>query len=84
MNAIARIEVFRPGRFTPMEGVPLSFSAADLRAVADSYDPETAPAPIVVGHPVTDAPAFGWVQSFDFDASATTPSRRQSWQPDRW
>ena len=70
MNAIARIEVFRPGRFTPMEGSPLSFTAADLRAVADSYDPETAPAPIVVGHPVTDAPAFGWVQSFDYDAAA--------------
>lgn len=70
MTTIARIEVFRTGRFTPMEGSPLSFSAADLRAVADSYDPETAPAPIVVGHPSTDAPAFGWVQSFDFDAAA--------------
>lgn len=68
MNAIARIEVFRPGRFTPMEGAPLSFTAADLRAIADSYDPETAPAPIVVGHPATDAPAFGWVQSYEFDA----------------
>lgn len=66
----ARIEVFRPGTFTPMEGSSLTYSAADLRAVVDAYDPATAPAPIVVGHPQTDAPAFGWVQSFDYDATA--------------
>lgn len=63
----ARIEVFRPGTFTPMDGAPISYSAADLRAVADAYDPDTAPAPIVVGHPDLDAPAFGWVEGFDFE-----------------
>lgn len=66
----ARIEVFRPGTFTPMSGDPITFAAADLKAVADAYDPATAPAPIVVGHPDTDAPAFGWVESFDYDTNA--------------
>ncbi|PZO64595.1 MAG: hypothetical protein DI498_10940 [Paracoccus denitrificans] len=66
----ARIEVFRPGTFTPMEGAAITFSAADLRAVADSYDFATAPAPIVVGHPSADAPAYGWVESFDYDTKA--------------
>ena len=66
----ARIEVFRPGTFTPMQGNPISYSAADLRAIADAYDPGTAPAPVVVGHPGIDAPAFGWVKSFDYDAQA--------------
>lgn len=66
----ARIEVFRSGTFTPMEGEAITYSAADLKAIVDAYDAETAPAPIVVGHLTTDAPAFGWVQSFDFDASA--------------
>lgn len=66
----ARIEVFRPGTFTPMEGEPIVFSAADLRAVADAYDASTAPAPIVVGHPGTDAPAYGWVEKFDYDSEA--------------
>ena len=71
MNAAtARIEVFRTGTFTPMEGEPITYSAGDLKAVADAYDAATAPAPIVVGHPTTDAPAYGWAQSFDFDASA--------------
>lgn len=66
----ARIEVFRPGTFKPMQGDPITYSAADLRAIADAYDPETAPAPIVIGHPDTDAPAFGWVDRFDYDATA--------------
>lgn len=66
----ARIEVFRPGTFKPMEGDPITYSAADLRAIADAYDPETAPAPIVIGHPDTDAPAWGWVDRFDYDATA--------------
>lgn len=66
----ARIEVFRTGTFTPMEGAAITYSAADLKAVVDAYDAATAPAPIVVGHPTTDAPAFGWVESFEFDASA--------------
>lgn len=66
----ARIEVFRPGTFKPMEGAPITYSAADLRAIADAYGPETAPAPIVIGHPDTDAPAFGWVDRFDYDTTA--------------
>lgn len=66
----ARIEVFRPGTFTPMGGGNLTFSAADLAAIADAYDASTAPAPIVVGHPDADAPAFGWVDSFDYDSAA--------------
>lgn len=64
----ARIEVFRPGTFKPMEGDAITYSAADLKAIADAYSPETAPAPIVVGHPNTDAPAFGWVERFEYDA----------------
>ncbi len=63
----ARIEVFRTGTFTPMQGEAITYSAADLKAVSDVYDPATAPAPIVVGHPTTDAPAFGWAEAFDFD-----------------
>lgn len=66
----ARIEVFRPGTFQPMQGEPITYSAADLRAVADAYDPATAPAPIVVGHPDADAPAFGWVESFEYDTGS--------------
>jgi hypothetical protein len=62
-----RIEIFRPGAFKPMAGAEaLSFSEGQLRATAVSYDPSKSEAPVVVGHPATDAPAFGWVKALDF------------------
>ncbi|MEP3298558.1 MAG: hypothetical protein ABJO27_19150 [Pseudoruegeria sp.] len=63
----ARIEVFRPGTFTPSAGKPIEFSTADLKAIADAYDPDSSPAPIVVGHPNMDAPAYGWIKGLEFD-----------------
>lgn len=69
-NVARTIEVFRPGTFTPMSGQPVTFSAADLQALSEAYDPATAPAPAVVGHPKTDDPAFGWATSFHYDADA--------------
>ena len=66
----ARIEVFRPGTFTAMSGEEVTYSDDDLAAIADSYDPEVAPAPIVVGHPNADSPAYAWVKGFEWDADA--------------
>ncbi len=65
-----RIEVFRPGTLTPMQGQSITYSAADLRAAADAYDKDTAPAPVVVGHPSTDAPAYAWAAGFEYDTLA--------------
>ncbi len=65
-----RIEVFRPGVFKPMAGDAISYSSEDLAAIADGYDPDESPAPIVVGHPSVDAPAYGWVSGFEYDADA--------------
>ena len=55
------IEIFRTGRHTAMGGQSLSFTEADLVASAAAYDPALHEAPIVVGHPATDAPAYGWI-----------------------
>lgn len=62
-----KIEVLRPGTFTPMNGAPVTFSADDLKAIAAAYDGATAPVPAVVGHPRTDDPAYGWASSFSWD-----------------
>lgn len=67
MNDAPAIKILRPGSFTSVEGVKVSFSAADLAQVAASYDAASDPAPIVVGHPKTDDPAFGWVGSLELD-----------------
>jgi hypothetical protein len=57
------IHAFRAGRHTAMSGAVIEFSAQDLAASAAAYDPKVYPAPIVVGHPAIDAPAYGWVAS---------------------
>ncbi len=57
------IEIFRVGRHTAMSGQAVSFSEADLRRVANSYNPSRHEAPVVLGHPTDNAPAFGWVKA---------------------
>ena len=42
-------------------GELVTFSHADLDEIAQSYNPDN-PAPVVVGHPETNGPAFGWWQ----------------------
>ena len=57
------IEILRPGTFRAMNGHDVTITPADLSAIAAAYSPELHEAPVVVGHPATDAPAYGWVRS---------------------
>ena len=59
------LEIFKAGTHTAMNGETLTFSDADIEAIVEAYDPDVYPAPIVVGHPQTDAPAYGWIQSLN-------------------
>ena len=61
--ASAPIHIARLGTFTSNEGASVTFTAADFAAVAAAYDPAVDQAPIVVGHPALDDPAYGWVAS---------------------
>lgn len=55
------IRILRPGTFTDIHGTKVTFAQADLDDLIASYDAGSDPAPLVVGHPSTDAPAYGWV-----------------------
>lgn len=57
-----RIPTFKAGRHRSMRGDDLEFSDAVVEAIAESYDPALYEAPLVVGHPKLDAPAYGWVE----------------------
>jgi hypothetical protein len=57
------ISILKPGSFRSMSGQDVSFTAADLEQAAAAYDPALHEAPIVVGHPKTDDPAYGWIKS---------------------
>lgn len=71
------LEIFRTGRHTATSGTELAFGEADLSAIASGYDPELSPAPIVVGHPAMDAPAYGWVESLTVEGDRLVATPRQ-------
>ncbi len=66
MTTMARpwVHILTAGTFTDMHGNPVTFTAGDLSAIAANYRPDLHPAPVVLGHPVTNGPAFGWISAF--------------------
>lgn len=71
------IHIFRPGRHTAMQGTTIDFGESDLIATANAYDPARHEAPLVIGHPAADAPAWGWVGSLTADAHGLFAAPRQ-------
>lgn len=59
-------EIFKPGKHTSAGGSTLDFSEDTLRQAVSAYDPALHEAPIVVGHPKDNHPAFGWIKSLEF------------------
>lgn len=57
------IEIFRAGVREDTAGNVHHITAADVAATAAAYDPTVHEAPLVVGHPKDDGPAYGWVKS---------------------
>lgn len=55
-------EIFRTGSHTSLNGQTKDFSESDLDAIAQSYNASDHEAPIVIGHPETNAPAYGWIE----------------------
>lgn len=76
-DALPAINILKPGTFTSVEGKTVSFTARDLAQIAASYDAARDPAPIVIGHPRTNDPAYGWVGSLAVrdDVLIATPSQ---------
>lgn len=61
------IEVFRAGRHVDDQGVARTFTRAHLVQMAEGYDPALHEAPLTVGHPAHDLPAYGWVRRLAVD-----------------
>lgn len=57
----AGIEIFRAGRHIDDAGAAHDFSEQDIADIAAGYSPATHEAPLCVGHPKNNLPAYGWV-----------------------
>jgi hypothetical protein len=60
------IEVFKGGTHTDSAGNKREWTANDLKTIVSKYNDQSEEdkheAPVVIGHPETDSPAYGWVE----------------------
>jgi hypothetical protein len=59
------IHIMRAGKHTSSDGTAINFTDAMLKGVAGVYNRALHEAPIVVGHPKSDNPAYGWVDKLE-------------------
>lgn len=62
-----RIHIFKTGKHTSAGGSSINFSEDVLKRAAEAYDPKIHEAPIVVGHPADNGPAYGWVGGLEYE-----------------
>lgn len=61
-----QFEIFKPGTHTSASGHTLSFGEDVVERSISVYDPAVHEAPIVVGHPKDNGPAYGWVDKLEY------------------
>jgi len=55
-----KLEIFKVGKHTSSDGTTKEYSLEDLNSIIANH---SEPTPIVVGHPQTNSPAFGWIKN---------------------
>lgn len=63
------LHIFRAGTHRGSNGQAIDYSEQDVAGIADLYDPSAHEAPLVIGHPADNQPAFGWVQDLAADGA---------------
>ena len=72
------VEVFRAGTQTDSAGNTKTWTEEDLQTIASKYNNQSAhEAPLVVGHPKDNAPAFGWVEKLKAAGNTLLASFKQ-------
>lgn len=62
---MAKIQIFKNGNHFGRKGDSFTFTPGDIKAMAEAYNPEFHEAPLVIGHPKDNSPAFGWVKALE-------------------
>jgi hypothetical protein len=79
-----KFEIFKTGTHTSDKGVTKDYTLDDLNFIAESYKPEEDEAPIVIGHPIDNSPAFGWISGLEVteDGKLVANADDEKIQPD--
>lgn len=64
---MTQIEIFKAGKRYDANGVLKDITVADLEKTVAAYNPEYHEAPLVIGHPKSNNPAWGWVKGLSLD-----------------
>jgi hypothetical protein len=69
------IEIFRAGDYSKAgKGV---ITPEDLQRVVKAYDPTYHEAPVTIGHPIDNKPAFGWIDGLMADGNTLLAREKQ-------
>ena len=71
------VEVFSIGEQTDANGNTRKWTDVDLNTMVNNYKTNKHEAPLVVGHPKENAPAFGWVEELKTDGKLLFAKFRQ-------
>lgn len=61
--AAQKVEIFKAGSHIDSTGTARNFTVADVQKMASIYNPARHEAPMTLGHPSDDKPAYGWAKS---------------------
>lgn len=67
MEFILKAEIFKSGFHTDSLGRGYRLDSGRLQQIAESYDAKNYEAPVVVGHPKDNLPAYGWVKNLSVE-----------------
>ncbi len=72
-----QIEIFRAGKRLDAHGNEFDITVDNLKQVVDSYNPAYHEAPIVIGHPKMNTPAYAWVEKLHLDGDVLKATFKQ-------
>ena len=70
-------EIFRAGKRKDAHGTEVNITVQDLQQAANAYNANFHEAPLVIGHPTHNAPAFGWVEKLSVNGDVLTADFKQ-------
>ncbi|MBF0453259.1 MAG: DUF4200 domain-containing protein [Magnetococcales bacterium] len=77
MNTLTNFPIFQAGRHQDISGTTVSITKVELDKTASAYQPTRHEAPLVIGHPQDDAPAWGWVSKLSVKNATLQASVQQ-------